>query len=60
MRTNQRGYDQRRPLTIMPGAGHRVEIRSTAEGAPFTGEQFAAPATLARHGIRGLLTWWEK
>ena len=45
---------------VMTGAGHWVEIQSTAEGAPFTDEQFAALASLARQGITELLGWWEK
>lgn len=45
---------------VMTAAGHWVEIQSTAEGAPFTDEQFTALASLARQGIRELLTWWGK
>jgi ribonuclease PH len=45
---------------VMTGAGHWVEIQSTAEGAPFTDEQFAALAGLARQGITELLGWWGK
>ncbi|MEW6595286.1 MAG: ribonuclease PH [Thermodesulfobacteriota bacterium] len=45
---------------VMTGAGHWVEIQSTAEGAPFSDEQFAALASLARKGITELLSWWEK
>jgi ribonuclease PH len=45
---------------VMTGAGHWVEIQSTAEGAPFTDEQFTALASLARKGIGELLSWWEQ
>ena len=40
---------------VMTGQGAFVEIQSTAEGAPFTDDQFAAMLALARSGISGLV-----
>ena len=40
---------------VMTGGGGFVEIQSTAEGAPFTDDQFAALKTLAREGIAHLV-----
>ncbi len=40
---------------VMTGTGAFVEIQSTAEGAPFTDEEFAAMLALARAGISGLV-----
>ncbi len=40
---------------VMTGAGGFVEIQSTAEGAPFTDEQFEALKSLARNGIAHLV-----
>ncbi|HJU22587.1 MAG TPA: ribonuclease PH [Casimicrobiaceae bacterium] len=36
---------------VMTGAGGFVEVQATAEGAPFSREQFDALLTLAQHGI---------
>lgn len=43
---------------VMTGDGRWVEIQSTAEGAPFTGEAFAEMTRLAEKGIRELLDLW--
>jgi len=40
---------------VMTGEGAFVEIQSTAEGAPFTDDEFAAMLALARAGISGLV-----
>lgn len=40
---------------VMTGQGAFVEIQSTAEGAPFTDDDFAAMLALARSGISGLV-----
>jgi ribonuclease PH len=40
---------------VMTGAGGFVEIQSTAEGAPFTDDDFAALLSLARGGIAHLV-----
>jgi len=40
---------------VMTGSGGFVEIQSTAEGAPFTDEEFAALLALARSGIAQLV-----
>jgi len=40
---------------VMTGSGDFVEIQSTAEGAPFTEEEFAALKALARAGIAQLV-----
>jgi ribonuclease PH len=40
---------------VMTGAGGLVEIQGTAEGAPFTDEQFTALLGLARKGIMDLV-----
>lgn len=45
---------------VMTGAGHWVEIQSTAESDPFTDAQFAGLTALARQGITELLRWWER
>jgi ribonuclease PH len=40
---------------VLTGAGGFVEIQGTAEGAPFTDEEFASLLTLARKGIGELI-----
>ena len=40
---------------VMTGSGGIVEIQGTAEGAPFSEEQFATLMGLAREGIAGLV-----
>ena len=40
---------------VMTGSGGFVEIQSTAEGKPFTDDEFAAMKTLARSGIAHLV-----
>ncbi len=40
---------------VMTGAGGFVEIQTTAEGKPFTDEEFEALKTLARNGIAQLV-----
>ena len=40
---------------VLTGAGGLVEIQGTAEGAPFSDEQFAAMLRLARKGIGELV-----
>jgi ribonuclease PH len=40
---------------VMTGAGGFVEIQSTAEGAPFSDEEFEAMKSLARDGIAHLV-----
>jgi len=40
---------------VLTGAGGLVEIQGTAEGAPFSDEEFAAMLTLARKGIGELV-----
>ncbi len=40
---------------VMTGAGGLVEVQGTAEGAPFTDDQFAALMGLARKGIGELI-----
>ncbi|MGF7158978.1 ribonuclease PH [Rhodoligotrophos appendicifer] len=40
---------------VMNGDGHLIEIQGTAEGAPFTEEQFIELLKLARQGITRLL-----
>lgn len=41
---------------VMTGAGGIVEIQATAEGEPFTGDNFQAMMDLARNGINELLS----
>lgn len=45
---------------VMTGDGRWVEAQSTAEGAPFSPDDFSRMAELARKGIDELLTWWGK
>lgn len=45
---------------VMTGDGRWVEAQCTAEGAPFSPEQFTAMAALARKGIDELFRLWEK
>jgi ribonuclease PH len=40
---------------VMTGSGGIVEIQGTAEGAPFSEDEFARLMTLARGGIQGLI-----
>jgi ribonuclease PH len=40
---------------VLTGTGRFVEIQGTAEGAPFTDEEFASLLALARKGIRELI-----
>jgi len=40
---------------VLTGAGGLVEIQGTAEGAPFTDEQFADLLKLARKGVGELV-----
>ncbi len=40
---------------VLTGAGGLVEIQGTAEGAPFSDEEFAAMLKLARKGIGELV-----
>jgi ribonuclease PH len=40
---------------VMTGAGGIVEIQGTAEGAPFTDEEFASLMALAKTGIAELV-----
>ncbi|MGB8601825.1 MAG: ribonuclease PH, partial [Rhizomicrobium sp.] len=40
---------------VMTGAGGLVEIQGTAEGAPFTDEEFTQLLRLARQGITELV-----
>ncbi|MBU1139691.1 MAG: ribonuclease PH [Proteobacteria bacterium] len=44
---------------VMSGDGRWIEIQSTAEGTPFTGEDFQAMTTLAEKGIRELFELWQ-
>ena len=41
---------------VLTGSGGLVELQGTAEGAPFTDEQFAQMLKLARKGIGDLVT----
>ncbi len=45
---------------VMSGDGRWVEIQSTAEGKPFSSEDFAAMSKLAEKGITELFQLWEK
>ena len=45
---------------VLTGAGGLVEIQGTAEGAPFSDEQFAAMLKLARKGIGELIALQKK
>ncbi len=45
---------------VMTGSGGLVEIQGTAEGAPFTDDQFAALLGLARKGIMDLVDLQKK
>jgi len=45
---------------VLTGAGGLVEIQGTAEGAPFSDEEFAALLKLARKGIGELVTVQKK
>lgn len=44
---------------VMSGDGRWIEIQSTAEGAPFTEEEFLQVMGLARKGIEELLGYWD-
>lgn len=43
---------------VMTGDGRWIEAQSTAEGQPFTPEEFTAISDLARKGINELLALW--
>jgi ribonuclease PH len=45
---------------VMTGSGGLVEVQGTAEGAPFTDDQFAALLGLARKGIAELVALQKK
>ncbi len=45
---------------VMSGDGRWVEIQSTAEGQPFSSEDFLAMTTLAEKGIKELFELWEQ
>jgi len=45
---------------VMSGDGRWIEIQSTAEGAPFSAEDFQAMTGLAQKGIQELFTLWEE
>jgi len=44
---------------VMSGDGRWIEIQSTAEGKPFSSENFAEMSTLAEKGINELFQLWE-
>ncbi len=44
---------------VMSGDGRWIEIQSTAEGAPFTSEEFLEMTTLAEKGIKELFQFWK-
>ena len=44
---------------VMSGDGRWIEIQSTAEGAPFTSEEFLQMTTLAEKGIKELFQFWK-
>lgn len=44
---------------VMSGDGRWVEIQSTAEGVPFSGEDFQAMTALAEKGIKELFELWK-
>jgi ribonuclease PH len=45
---------------VMTGDGRWVETQCTAEGKPFSPEDFNRMATLARKGIDELLALWDR
>lgn len=45
---------------VMSEDGRWVEIQSTAEGTPFSGEDFQAMTALAEKGIRELFQFWKE
>ena len=45
---------------VMTGDGRWVEAQSTAEGSPFSPDEFTQMAALARKGIDELLGFWSK
>src|SRR5262249_26337114 len=45
---------------VMTGSGGLVEIQGTAEGAPFTDDQFTSLLGLARRGITELVALQKK
>lgn len=44
---------------VMSGDGRWIEIQSTAEGAPFSSEEFLKMTTLAEKGIKELFQFWK-
>lgn len=44
---------------VMSGDGRWIEIQSTAEGEPFSGEAFLKMTTLAEKGINELFQYWK-
>ena len=44
---------------VMSGDGRWIEIQSTAEGAPFSSEEFFEMTTLAEKGIKELFQLWK-
>ncbi len=44
---------------VMSGDGRWIEIQSTAEGAPFSSEEFLEMTTLAEKGIKELFHFWK-
>ena len=44
---------------VMSGDGRWIEIQSTAEGAPFSSEDFSKMTTLAEKGIKELFQFWK-
>lgn len=45
---------------VMTGDGRWVEVQSTAEGKPFSPEEFNKMSDLARQGIDNLLNLWQE
>lgn len=45
---------------VMTGDGRWVEVQSTAEGAPFSPDEFNKMSALARQGIDKLLDLWQE
>jgi ribonuclease PH len=44
---------------VMSGDGRWIEIQSTAEGAPFSSEDFLSLTNLAEKGINELFEFWK-
>lgn len=45
---------------VMTGDGRWVEVQSTAEGRPFSNEEFGQMAGLAEKGVKQLLNLWQE